>query len=82
MNYVEVAADGRVFDDWRLPTAAEIGIILDLQSGSNNNANAAIDYLLNAAYYYSASGPVANSQKTTDGTAIRCIRDSYDVNDR
>lgn len=82
MNYVEVAADGRVFDDWRLPTAAEIGIILDLQSGSNDNANAAIDYLLNAGYYYSASGPVANSQSTTTGTAIRCIRDSYDVNDR
>lgn len=82
MNYVEVAADGRVFDDWRLPTAAEIGIILDLQSGSNNNANAAIDYLLNAAYYYSASGPVANSQNSTNGTAIRCIRDAYDINDR
>ena len=82
MNYVEVAADGRVFDDWRLPTAAEIGIILDLQSGSDDNSNAAIDYLLNAAYYFSASGPIANSQNKTSGTAIRCIRDAYDVNDR
>ena len=37
----------------------------------------AIDYLLNAKYYVSASGPVNNSKSTTQGTAGRCVRDAY-----
>jgi len=30
-NYVEVAEDGTVYDDWRLPTEAELKIIMDFQ---------------------------------------------------
>ncbi|MBE6302423.1 MAG: hypothetical protein E7089_00615 [Bacteroidales bacterium] len=78
-NYVEVYKDDNgnsvVLDDWRLPTEAELKIIMDVQ-GTGNNAEA-IDYLLNARYYVSASGPVSNSKSETSGTAGRCVRDAY-----
>lgn len=81
-NYVEVVADGKgtVYSDWRLPTAAEIGIIVSLQGSGSSDNTTAIDYLLNANYYYSASGPVANDKVGSglSGTAsVRCIRDVY-----
>lgn len=83
--YVEVADDGTVYDDWRLPTASELQIIIELQGTSSQSADA-IDYLLNADFYYSASGPVFNrkndgntseSRADEDSWAIRCIRDAY-----
>ena len=93
-NYVEVDDIGDnknannvvVYDNWRLPTKAEIEIIIELQGKSGENA-AAVDYLLNGAYYMSASGPVFNP-KNSDGVketdqskkndvAIRCVRDVY-----
>lgn len=89
-NYVEVkqvVEDGVtkkvVYDDWRLPTAAEIGIIIELQpnGSSNNTADKAIDYLLNAGYYFSASGPVENSKYTSgyeSSISVRCVRDAVD----
>lgn len=64
------------YDDWRLPTAAEISIIYKYQGTADESADA-IDYLLNAGAYYSASGPVDNPGKTTSGTSVRCIRDAY-----
>ncbi len=76
-NYVEVAADGTEYHDWRLPTASEIQLIIDLQSTGSSDTTAAIDYLLNAYYYYSASGPVRNSKGNSSGTSIRCVRDAY-----
>ena len=79
-NYVEVYKDDKgnkvVLDNWRLPTEAELKIIMDLQGTSNQNADA-IDYLLNCQYYVSASGSVYNS-KGTHGTAGRCVRDAYE----
>ena len=83
--YVEVADNGTVYDDWRLPTASELRIIMELQGTSSQSADA-IDYLLNADYYYSASGPVFNPKNDSnvsegraddDSWAIRCIRDAY-----
>lgn len=93
-NYVEVddVNDDKkdpvvVYDNWRLPTEAELKIIMDIQGTSGQNADA-IDYLLNGAYYMSASGPVYNA-KNSDGTnelanpwnatdvAIRCVRDVF-----
>lgn len=93
-NYVEVddLNDDKkdpveVHDNWRLPTEAEIRIIIDIQGASGVNADA-IDYLLNGAYYMSASGPVYNPKnadneaeladpmKATD-VAIRCVRDAF-----
>ena len=70
-QYVEVAQDGTVYDDWRLPTAAEINIIIDLQYNSR-----AMDPVLTGRTYWSASG--AQNTGTGDGTnRTRCIRDAY-----
>ena len=93
-NYVEVddvnddkKAPVVVYDNWRLPTEAELKIIMDIQGTKNTNADA-IDYLLNGGYYMSARGPVYNP-KNEDGTkeqadpmkatgvAIRCVRDAF-----
>jgi hypothetical protein len=66
-----------VLDDWRLPTAAELKIIMDYHGTSGTDADA-IDYLLNAQWYWAANGRVENSK--TQGyngiTATRCIRDA------
>lgn len=75
-NYVEVSADGNVYADWRLPTASEIGIILGLQGTSSSDNTKAIDYLLSAGGYFSASGVVTNVNGSST-SAIRCIRDAY-----
>lgn len=69
-NYVEVddVNDDKkdpsiTYDNWRLPTEAELNIIVQLQGGVTDNADA-IDYLLNGRYYMSASGPVYNPKNT------------------
>ncbi len=75
-EYVEVDKDGNVYDDWRLPTKAEIEIIIDFQY----RANAAMDEVLAGGRYYSASVVVSNpngSNASSGQTAIRCIRDVY-----
>jgi hypothetical protein len=93
-NYVEVddvnddkKAPVKVYDNWRLPTEAELKIIMQIQGTDGQNADA-IDFLLNGGYYMSASGPVYN-HKNNDGTdelanpmnatgvAIRCVRDAF-----
>ena len=82
-QYVEVYKDPETgktvhLGDWRLPTKAELEIIYQFQGTNNDPNNAdAIDYLLNAGAYFSASGPVANPKKNMDGTSVRCIRDVY-----
>lgn len=84
-QYVEVYKDpisGKTIhlSDWRLPTEAELEIIYKFQGTQNDPANAdAIDYLLNAKNYYSASGPVPNPKSSTTGTSVRCIRDVYET---
>ena len=63
------------YDNWRLPTEAEIQIIIDFQYVEN----AAMDEVLSGPYYWSATGQVRNSGSGDDGTqsAVRCIRDVY-----
>lgn len=49
-NYVEVGIKGEVYDDWRLPTAAEINIIIQYQTNPEVNTKddrAVMDYVLN-----------------------------------
>lgn len=93
-NYVEVddlnddkADPVMVYDNWRLPTEAELKIIIDIQGQSGQNADA-IDFLLNGGYYMSASGPVFNPKNNDStkeladpmqatGVAIRCVRDAF-----
>lgn len=85
-QYVEVHKDPKTgetvtYRDWRLPTTAEIGIIISLQGAENENDDTkAIDFLLNATAYYSAEGPVSTSTKeiiSTSDASVRCIRDAY-----
>ena len=79
-QYVETYKDetGRAvhLDDWRLPTKAELEIIIKFQYVEN----AAMDEVLAGKSYYSASGVVSNpnGSSNSSGTAIRCIRDAYD----
>lgn len=81
-NYVEVDRAGNVYDNWRLPTYSELMIIIELQGTKQQSADA-IDYLLDADYYMSASGLVYNPGRSNTSSpsesvwAIRCIRDAY-----
>lgn len=82
-QYVEVYVDPQTgkkvhLSDWRLPTEAELKIIYQFQGTENAQADA-IDYLLNAGAYFSASGPVENPKSNMTGTSIRCIRDVYEI---
>lgn len=63
------------YDNWRLPTAAEIQIIIDFQYVPG----AAMDEVLSGPYYWSATGAVHNTGTSDTGTqsAVRCIRDVY-----
>lgn len=63
------------YDNWRLPTAAEIQIIIDFQYVEN----AAMDEVLSGPYYWSATGQVNNPGSGDNDTqsAVRCIRDVY-----
>lgn len=73
-QYVEVAQDGTVYDDWRLPTRAEVEIIYKYQDVSD-----VMDNVLSGDRYWSASDLVTKPGITqTDDKAIRCIRDAYD----
>ncbi|WP_294618137.1 fimbrial protein [uncultured Bacteroides sp.] len=71
-QYVEVAKNGKVYNDWRLPTTAELQIISEFQ----RKEGSAMDVVLTYRYYYSARETVDLGQGTNN-TAIRCIRDAY-----
>lgn len=87
-QYIEVTAidydgDGKVeiYDDWRLPTAAEIDIIIQHQDISD----AMDEVLTGQAYYCSWNGIDNNGNtiylkstgKTGGQNAVRCVRDAY-----
>mgnify|MGYP003106104309 CR=1 FL=1 len=75
-QYVEVAEDGTVYDDWRLPTAAEVKIIMKFQKEGD-----AIDVVLSGEQYWCASGCIRTSDGeiiSNQASPIRCIRDAYD----
>lgn len=73
-QYAEKSLAGEVYDDWRLPTEAELEIIDKYQ----NTAGSVIDEVLGGKYYWAASGKAYETQKGTEGTKdeayIRCIR--------
>ena len=78
--YVEVTSDGTVYDDWRLPTAAEIDIIIKHQHASDAMAE-----VLSGSRYYCAynveTGQPTHTKSSEGGNSgschVRCIRDAY-----
>lgn len=73
-QYAEKSLAGEVYEDWRLPTEAELEIIDRYQ----NTDGSVIDEVLGGRYYWAASGKAYETQKGTDGEEnnayIRCIR--------
>lgn len=73
-EYAEKSLAGEVYEDWRLPTEAELEIIDRYQ----NTDGSVIDEVLSGKYYWAASGKAYETQKGTDGEEddayIRCIR--------
>lgn len=73
-QYAEKSLAGEVYEDWRLPTEAELKIIDRYQ----NTNGSVIDEVLGGKYYWAASGEAYETQKGTEGTKkeayIRCIR--------
>lgn len=81
-NYVEVTNvsfnretpdynEQKVYDDWRLPTPAELEIIATFQ----NVENSAIDEVLVSNAYWSSNGEYSVRTDGDPGTRIRCVRD-------
>ncbi len=81
-QYVEVYKDPdnstivKHLKDWRLPTKAEIEIIIKFQKKKE-----AIDEVLAGESYWAASGIVGNSDGKGGGNRIRCVRDAFDTED-
>jgi hypothetical protein len=81
-QYVEVTQDGKVYDDWRLPTAAEIDIIISHQDDSGAMAE-----VLSGSQYYCAYNGLDNNGniiytkvvpgKNSGSSHVRCVRNAY-----
>lgn len=84
-QYIEVTYDSAgnpvTYDDWRLPTAAEIDIIINHQYESQ-----AMVEVLNGGLYYCALNPTGSGDtqylidipnNTLTSNHVRCIRDAY-----
>ena len=73
-QYAEKSIAEQVYDDWRLPTEAELEIIDKYQ----NTTGSVIDEVLGGKYYWAASGKAYETQEGSDGEKdnayIRCIR--------
>lgn len=73
-QYAEKSIAGEVYEDWRLPTEAELGIIDRYQ----NTNGSVIDEVLARRYYWAASGTAYVTMNGDQGSAsnayIRCIR--------
>ncbi len=73
-QYVEVDKDGNIYDDWRLPTRAELEIIIEFQYKSD-----AMDEIIRQQGYWCADGKQVYNTQGLSGTGyFRCIRDAYD----
>lgn len=75
-QYVEVSMDGKVYDDWRLPTKEEISIIFGYQTRTGDEA-VEISTIFTAHYYSSLDGDKKEITPYTGGDSefIRCVRD-------
>ena len=78
-QYVEVTDGGVVYDDWRLPTAAEIDIIISHQDSSDAMAVVLSGSRYYCAYNIESGQPIHTkaSGKSSGSCHVRCIRDAY-----
>ncbi len=73
-TYREVATDGTIYDNWRLPTNAEVSIII----GYQGKTNSPIANVLTGQYYRTLSKETAETgfdDRESQGTYVRCVRD-------
>lgn len=73
-KYIEVEGNKDsyvVYDDWRLPTPAELDIIAKFQ----NNSNSAVNEILVSKEYWSSNGKHSVEGGKSEGTRVRCVRD-------
>lgn len=72
-KYIEVRKDGKKYIDWRLPTAAEIGVIGKYQNNTSQNV---MSEVLKAYSYWALNGNQVTANKNGSGTGyVRCVRD-------
>lgn len=71
-DYVEVSKDGKVYNDWRLPTPAEIGVITKYQYNESQNV---ITEVLKGRYYWALNHQKIETRTENSGTGTRCVRD-------
>ena len=78
-TYREVDVNGNEYNNWRLPTAAEIKFIADFQNESfknnNNEEKKPVKTVLTGKYYYTMDGDQIDTGMSSSGIAIRCVRD-------
>lgn len=73
-TYREVATDGTKYDNWRLPTEAEVKIIIEYQGKKNSP----IADVLTGQYYRTLSKGTAHTgfdDEDSQGIYVRCVRD-------
>lgn len=72
-KYVEVRTDGKKYNDWRLPTAAEIGVICKYQ---NNETQNVMSEVLKGYSYWALDGNQVTANEDNWYTGyVRCVRD-------
>ena len=72
-KYVEVRTDGKKYTGWRLPTAAEIGVITKYQYDSKQNV---MSEVLRCRQYWALDGSKVTANKNGSGSGyVRCVRD-------
>lgn len=72
-DYVEVGKNGKRYDNWRLPTAKEIGVICKYQ---DKNGQDVISEVMDGQYYWALNGEkVKAKDKGNAGNFVRCVRD-------
>lgn len=72
-DYVEVSKNGKRYDNWRLPTAKEIGVICKYQ---DKNGQDVISEVLARGYYWALNGEQIRANKNDKKSGyVRCVRD-------
>ena len=81
-NYVEVSMDGKIYDDWRMPTLAELKIIAQYQNSAPDVMFEVLETDTELTpYYWTAIESIAFSTNELTGgrytgeRRIRCVRD-------